>query len=550
MKDAKDFRVLLVYPNLTMMLVPSLAIALFTGILKKAGYEVDLFDTTHYVSEGKSNPEFRREYLQHRAFDEKDLGVQMKTDITGDFIKKVDDFNPDFMIVSVVEDTFIQACELLEAVKEAKIPHLMGGVFITAAPELALSYPQVQMVGRGEGEATILEVAERVRMGQSCEDVQNIWMKRPDGTVISNPMRPLVDINKPLPDFSLFDEARFYRPMGGRIFKTVPLETYRGCPYSCTFCNSPMQMEVMRDNKLGSFMRRKQIEGVRQEIKYLIDRYDPEYLYFIDDSFLARPDAEIRDFIEMYEEFKLPFWCNTRPENVTEERLAMMKSVNSDRISFGMECGNEEFRQKVVKRHPTNEDIIKQFDIIARGKIAFSINNIIGFPDETRELIFETIELNRQLWGYDSLSVSIFTPYHGTALRKLAVERGYIDDGIITKHVASSSLLNMPQLSPKEIDGILKTFQLYVRLPKEEWPSIRKAEQDTEEGNLIFADLQKKFQEKFLSGTQDDAMSSWEDPTEYAVSPKAEGAQLPDQWGYNCGAEQREYVVPPSGSDS
>jgi radical SAM superfamily enzyme YgiQ (UPF0313 family) len=549
MKSPRDFKVLLVYPNLTMMLVPSLAIALFTGILKKAGYEVDLFDTTHYVSEEKPNPEFRQEYLQHRPFNFQELGVNLKSDIIGDFVKKVDEYKPDLLIVSVVEDTFIQACEILEAVKDAKIPHLIGGVFVTAAPEVAISYPHVQMIGLGEGEETILEVAEMVRRGESCENVQNVWLKRPDGSVISNPMRPLVDINKPLPDFSLFDDARFYRPMGGRIFKTVPLETYRGCPYSCTFCNSPMQVEVMRDNKLGSFLRRKRIDGVREEIKYLIDRYEPEYLYFIDDSFLARPQAEIVEFIEMYKEFKLPFWCNTRPENVTEERLAMMKSVNADRVSYGLECGNEEFRKKIIKRHPTNEDIIRQFDLIARGGIAFSVNNIIGFPDENRELIFETIELNRQLWGYDSLSVSIFTPYHGTQLRELAIERGYLDETAVTKHVASSSILNMPQLSSKEIDGLLKTFQLYVRLPKDDWPMIREAEANTEQGDRTFAEFQEKFTKLYLSGTQDDAKKTgWDEPTEYVVAPKGEEPQEKEEWGFNCGADQREYVVPPRGA--
>jgi len=45
----EDFRVLIVYPNLTMMLVPSLAIGIFTRILKKEQYQVDLFDTTDYV---------------------------------------------------------------------------------------------------------------------------------------------------------------------------------------------------------------------------------------------------------------------------------------------------------------------------------------------------------------------------------------------------------------------------------------------------------------------------------------------------------------------
>ena len=59
MKDKKSFKILLVYPNLTMMLVPSLAIGIFTNLLKKEGYIVDLFDTTHYVSEENSSPQNR-----------------------------------------------------------------------------------------------------------------------------------------------------------------------------------------------------------------------------------------------------------------------------------------------------------------------------------------------------------------------------------------------------------------------------------------------------------------------------------------------------------
>ena len=546
MKARKDFRVLLVYPNLTMMLVPSLCMALFTNVLRGAGYTVDLFDTTHYVSDLTSSPQNRVKFLQARPFDaEKDLSVTLKTDLVGDFVRKVDDFNPDLLVVSVVEDTFLQAIALLDAVKDAEIPNIMGGVFVTAAPEKAISFPPVQMIGLGEGEDTILEVAEKVRRGESCENVRNVWFKRSGGTIIKNPMRPLIDINGHLPDFSLFDEARFYRPMGGRIFKTIPIETYRGCPYTCTFCNSPMQVEVTRENHLGNFMRRKPAESIRQNIEFLIKEHDPEYLYFIDDSFLARPPSEIRDFIEMYKDFKIPFWCNTRPENATAENLAGMKSVNSNRISYGLECGNQEYRQKVLTRHPTNEQIVEYFDIIASNKIAFSVNNIIGFPDETREMVFETIELNRQLRGYDSITVSMFTPYHGTKLREMAIQRGYLDPEVITTHTTSSSMLNMPSISSAELDGLIKTFTLYVKFPKKEWPKIRLAEQDSEEGNRIFEEYQQKYREMFFRGNQDETKDDWEDPSQYAVAPEGDRSEAEQNWGFNCGAELREYVAPP-----
>ena len=547
MKEVKDFRVLLVYPNLTMMLVPSLAMALFTGILRRAGYTVDLFDTTHYVSDLTSSPLNRVKYLQARPFDErKELDVEIKTDILGDFTRKVNDFKPDLLVVSAVEDTFLQAVALLDAVKDAEVPSILGGVFATAAPERAISFPEVQMIGLGEGEETIREVAERVRLGQSCEDVPNVWFKHPDGTVVKNSMRPLVDIEKPMPNFSLFDEARFYRPMGGRIFKTVPIETYRGCPYTCTFCNSPMQIEIMRENHLGNFMRRKRMEVIRDEMRFLIEQHDPEYFYIIDDSFLARPEEEIHAFVEMYREFKLPFWFNTRPENVTAERLALLKSVNCDRVSYGVECGNEEFRRKVIQRNPTNEEIIRQFDIIAQGQIAFSVNNIIGFPDETREMIFETIELNRQIRNYDSLTVSIFTPYHGTKLREMAVDRGYLDPDVITTHTTSNSILNMPQLSSAEIDGLMRTFTCNVKFPKDQWPRIRQAEKDTAEGNRIFSEYQQRYRLLFFQGTQETRMDDWDDPTEYAFPPQSEqGDDGEKPWGWNCGVEQQEYVVPP-----
>ena len=51
MDKKKEFKILLVYPNIPLMTVPPLSMAIFTGILKKEGYQVELFDTTPYISD-------------------------------------------------------------------------------------------------------------------------------------------------------------------------------------------------------------------------------------------------------------------------------------------------------------------------------------------------------------------------------------------------------------------------------------------------------------------------------------------------------------------
>lgn len=74
----RDFRVLLTYPNLSMMLTPSYAVALFTAILKQHGYTVELFDCTPYLATheffGEPLPVTRsNKLLNHRRFDAKAL---------------------------------------------------------------------------------------------------------------------------------------------------------------------------------------------------------------------------------------------------------------------------------------------------------------------------------------------------------------------------------------------------------------------------------------------------------------------------------------------
>ena len=86
-------------------------------------------------------------------------------------------------------------------------------------------------------------------------------------------------------------------------------------------------------------------------------------------------------------------------------------------------------------------------------------------PDETRELIFETIKFLRKLpKNIDATGAFIFTPYHGTQLRELAIQKGYLkEDEIASISNTSHSMLRMPGISKEEISGLARVFSFYIK---------------------------------------------------------------------------------------
>jgi radical SAM superfamily enzyme YgiQ (UPF0313 family) len=265
-----------------------------------------------------------------------------------------------------------------------------------------------------------------------------------------------------------------------------------------------MQRDFSKLSGQGNFLRRKTMSALAEELRTTVAMYDPELIYFIDDSFLARPRKEIFDFCDMYEEFQIPFWWQSRAENCDAEILQRLAEVNSYRMSFGIECGNEEYRRKVLRRKIANSEILDQFEIISESGIPFSVNLIIGMPGETRQLILDTVELVRCIRGYDSLTVSYFTPYHGTILRTVAINNGWLNPEVITNHTMSGSILDMPRpyVNATEIEGLMRVLPLYCYFPKTEWKEIRRAETYDDMGNQIFNKYSEQYNKEFFGDVE------------------------------------------------
>ena len=125
------------------------------------------------------------------------------------------------------------------------------------------------------------------------------------------------------------------------------MQTNRGCPYTCRYCSSPDMMNLYKHENKGSYFRKKRVDLVSKELKYFVSR-GAEYFYFWADTFLAMNKKEFEEFCDMYKEIHLPFWMQTRPETINDYNIKKLVEVGLDRISFGIEHGNEEFRKKIL----------------------------------------------------------------------------------------------------------------------------------------------------------------------------------------------------------
>ena len=382
------------------------AIALFSAIFEKEGHKVQIFDTTYYKTDQTFDSDgSKEERLNVIPFKDqmKKKKLEIKTtDWRADVKKQVSEYQPDLLALSATEDMWELGIKILEEIKDYKvnnkIPVIAGGVFPTFAPDLCIKSDLVDMVCVGEGENALIDLCRKIEKKMELTKITNVWIKKDYKSIEKNSISDPVDINNnPIIDTSLFEENRLYRPMSGRVYKMFPVETIRGCPYTCRFCNSPDQMALYKNNAGGGYFRKKNLDLVHKELKFMKEKRGVEYNYFWADTFLAMNRKEFDEFCEMYSEIKLPFWMQTRPETVSDYNMKRLKEVGLHRISFGIEHGNEKFRREILDRRWSNKDIIEKLRIPKKYDINFSCNNITGFPKETKKLAMDTVELNRQI---------------------------------------------------------------------------------------------------------------------------------------------------------
>lgn len=486
-------RVLFIYPNAISQGFIHGGIAILSAVLKEAGHETDLFDTTFYNIESNKI----ETSLQFKPTDlKKKIERREVKFLVSDFLNKISTFKPDLIAITCTSNSYLLLKNLMEkTISNINCPVIIGGPKATISPEELIREDFISMVCIGEGEEALVEVANNIRDNKSLINIKNIWIKK-NHRIHRNEVR-LLNQNLdslPLPDWSIFNEQHFYRPMYGNILKFGWFEMSRGCPFSCSYCINSYLHKLYQDK--GKIFRTKSIERIINEIEYFKNKYDINYIRFVDETFLSLSTKELKRFATAWKsKIKIPFIMMTRPESVTREKGKILADLGyCTHVSIGIESGNEKLRKEVYNRYVKNETIIKAFQILKEAGIGTTSYNMLGAPTESRKEIFDTIKLNR-LAKVDVASLSYIYPFEGTPLRERCLNDGYINEksAMITDYT-KDTILDMPQISRKELRGLYKTFNFYVKFPKIIYPLIKICEGDNKVSNSIYKILAKIYQ--------------------------------------------------------
>ncbi|MEK7474214.1 MAG: radical SAM protein [Candidatus Coatesbacteria bacterium] len=354
------------------------------AVLRRAGHEVILLD-----------PEARR--LPDDA-----LAARLRA------------FGPLLVGITCATPSF-PAARRLAAVARAAVPEavtILGGVHATALPAAVLAQaPGIDLVGLGEGEETMVDLASRLAQGPLSPDVLRAvpGIAFRDGDAVRvNAMRPWIrDLDSlPFPARDLVD-FRDYVPHAHnrRGRRATTAISSRGCPYPCTFCASHVV--------LGRGFRRHSPEYVVGEIEHLVRTQGVDQIIYNDDAFTTdrARDVAICELI-LQRNLRISWFCFARADGVTRDLLALMNRAGCYSVGFGIESGDPD----VLRAMHKNETLDQMRQAVGwANDLGFKTQCffVFGSPGETPASAERTVrfaqELNPALAFFNMM-----VPYPGT----------------------------------------------------------------------------------------------------------------------------------------
>ena len=298
----------------------------------------------------------------------------------------------------------ISAIELAVAIRAAvpTVPIVWGGYFATLYANAAVNAPYVDYVIRGQGEATLVELLERLpdagppaehesaRDPSAVADIAGLTWKRA-GQIVHNRERAGIPPNAlpPLPYHRLPDVADYLRPtfFGAR---TAVYQAALGCRFKCDFCGvvSMWNGKTLLEPP----------DRMYESLGLLRDRWGADSVQFYDNNFFDREDTSI-PMLDVLGRLSLPYWCFARTDTLARFSASTWEKIRKSRMRmafFGAEAASDELLNRMKKGARVEHTL----EVTARCReygVIPELSFILGAPEDPEGQIETTFAFIRRV---------------------------------------------------------------------------------------------------------------------------------------------------------
>ena len=284
-------------------------------------------------------------------------GNKMDIALTDERLKNINfEKEYDLIAITVMTRSADRAYDIAKLYKSRGKKVVMGGFHVSFNPDEAKAHCDAIFIG--EAENTWPKMLEDFKSGKLKEVYKSDQFHNLE--------------NLPFPRYDLLDLNKYK-------VKFLPVQTSRGCPYVCNFC------EV--SHMYGNNFRFRPQDEVIEEIK----RSGLKHVQFIDDNFAANREYTL-SLLKKLKPLKIKWTCLWTIKNSSDEHLVdMAKKSGCYHINMGIESISEKSIRDMGKNQNKVPEYVKSLRILNKKRIFYSLNFIFGWDSDDKSTFLETI---------------------------------------------------------------------------------------------------------------------------------------------------------------